>query len=48
MSIIPKHVNIMALTATATTKLQNDIIKTLGMINLEIVENSPDKSNLFW
>jgi ATP-dependent DNA helicase RecQ len=48
MSIIPKHVNIMALTATATTKLQNDIIKTLGMINLEIVENSPDKSNLFF
>jgi ATP-dependent DNA helicase RecQ len=38
----------MALTATATTTLQDDVISTLGMVNTAVIEISPDKTNLFF
>ena len=36
----------MALTATATKTLRDAVINTLGMVNSNIVSDSPDKPNL--
>lgn len=47
-SLIPRRVNVMALTATATTLLQKNVIETLGMVNPVIIEISPEKSNLYF
>ena len=45
-SLSPKHVNVMALTATATVMLQKHVMETLCMINPTIIETSPEKGNL--
>ena len=45
-SLIPKHVNVMALTATATVMLQRYVMETLCMINPAIIQTSPKKGNL--
>ena len=42
-SLIPEHVNIMALTATATRTLRSDVCYILGMQNV-VVTVSPDKT----
>ena len=47
-SIIPKNVNIMALTATATDTLRLSVEKILGMIDSVVIEQSPDKGNVFF
>ena len=48
-SLIPPTVNIMALTATATTQTQNKIVAILGMLSPEVVSISPEKSNItYW
>jgi superfamily II DNA helicase RecQ len=44
-SVIPDHVNVMALTATATKTTRNWIIKSLDMQTSEIVSISPIKDN---
>jgi ATP-dependent DNA helicase RecQ len=46
-SIIPKHVNIMALTATVTTTSRLSIEATLGMKNTFVMELSPEKKNIY-
>ena len=46
-SLIPKDVNVMALTATATRSLRGAVCKTLGMDNpVVVVTVSPDKTNM--
>lgn len=45
-SLIPKDVNVMALTATATRSLRGAVCKTLGMDNPVVVTVSPDKTNM--
>ncbi len=49
-SIIKKigNVPIIALTATATEKVQEDIIKTLGMNNAQVFKASFNRPNLFY
>ena len=47
-SILPKHVNVMALTATATVLLREHVVKTIGMIDPAVVEVSPEKDNLYF
>ena len=46
-SLIPSTVNVVALTATATTKNRNKIT-ILGMCKPVIISESPDKSNLIY
>ena len=46
-SILPPSVHVMALTATATCTLRTSIIKTLGMIDLFILSQSPHKENIY-
>ena len=46
-SVIPKGVNMMALTATATVTSRLAIQRILGMKNPVVVEGSPDKSNIY-
>ena len=41
-SLIPKHVHVMALTATATVMLHRHVMETLYMINPAILETSPE------
>ena len=45
-SLIPDHVNVMALTATATKTLRSDVCKLLGVPDPHVVTVSPDKSNV--
>ncbi|MDR1181211.1 MAG: DNA helicase RecQ [Bacteroidales bacterium] len=45
---IRQNVPIMALTATATPKVQHDIQKNLGMMNADIFLSSFDRPNLFY
>ncbi|KAL5503641.1 hypothetical protein EMCRGX_G010620 [Ephydatia muelleri] len=45
-SLIPPHVNIMGMTATATTTTRDRVISTLGLINPVVVSASPDKPNI--
>lgn len=47
-SILPLHVRIMALTATATKSVQSSVAHTLGMIKPVVVALSPCKSNLIY
>lgn len=45
-SILSPYVKTMALTATATKKVSESIVTTLGIANAEVVSVSPDKSNI--
>ncbi|KAL5483863.1 hypothetical protein EMCRGX_G020281 [Ephydatia muelleri] len=45
-SLIPSHVHIMAMTATATTATRENVITSLGLIDTVIVSSSPDKPNI--
>ena len=47
-SLIPKDVRMVALTATATSKLRTQVAVTLGMINELIVTLSPCKANIMY
>lgn len=47
-SLIPANTKVMALTATATVKSRNNIIKIMGMCDPVIVSESPEKSNLIY
>lgn len=47
-SLLPTGAKIMALTATATTKLRMDVSKTVGMRNELVVSKSPSKSNIMY
>ena len=44
----PSHLNIMALTATATKQTQKDVCRLLGMKKPSIVTKSPDKPNVVY
>ena len=46
-SIIPKQVNIMALTATATQETLKTIIERLALRNPKIIAMSPQQINIF-
>ena len=45
---IGDNISIIALTATATPKVQDDILKNLNMVNPEIFKASFNRSNLFY
>ena len=45
-SVLPQKVNVMALTATATTKTRKIICRTLGMDNPVYVVDIPDRPNI--
>ena len=47
-SILPRNVNVMALTATATKSLRNEVSALLSMENPVVVSDSvcPDKKNI--
>ena len=45
-SLIPQHVNLLALTATATVSTRSKIIRILGMKDPAVTATSPDKANL--
>ena len=47
-SLIPARVNLMAMTATATTTTRNQVFAILGLVTPVIVAASPDKSNIFY
>ena len=46
-SLLPAHVNLLALTATATRSLRMDVPRLLGMRN-ELVSVSPCKANIMY
>jgi len=48
MDIINPNAPIIALTATATPKVQSDIVKNLGLRNAEIFISSFNRSNLYY
>ncbi len=45
-SLLPPHVNIMAMTATATAKLRTDVSRLIGLRNELVVARSPSKLNI--
>ena len=47
-SILPKGVNVMALTATATHQLRLEVSRIIGLQNELVVAISPIKSNIFY
>ena len=47
-SLLPRHVNIMALTATATRQLRSNIIRLLGMKKTKIVCENPHRENIIY
>ena len=47
-SVIPQHVNVMALTATATVSSRNEIIRSLDMQKPVVVSVPPIKENIFY
>lgn len=48
MDIINPNIPVIALTATATPKVQSDIVKNLGLRNPEILISSFNRTNLFY
>ncbi|MDI9365455.1 MAG: DNA helicase RecQ [Flavobacterium sp.] len=48
MDIINKQIPVMSLTATATPKVQSDIVKNLGLRNPNIFISSFNRANLFY
>jgi ATP-dependent DNA helicase RecQ len=48
MELIGQQVPLIALTATATPKVQSDIVKNLGLINPKIFLSSFNRSNLYY
>ena len=46
--MLPENINVMALTATATTCTCKQICHTLGMINPTIISRSPNRPNIFY
>ncbi len=48
MDIINKEIPVIALTATATPKVQSDIVKNLGLRNPEIFISSFNRANLYY
>lgn len=46
-SLVPSNIGMMALTATATRTLRNDVCSILGMRDYVLVNHSPDKPNIF-
>ena len=48
-SIIPQHVHVMALTATATREVGKNVMKVLGMSapSCRVINISPEKANIF-
>ena len=47
-SLLPSDANILALTATATTKLRMDVASIIGMKNELVVSICPCKSNIMF
>lgn len=48
-SLIPQHVHMIALTATATVSTRNKVIATLGMVDPFVLSISPHKPNItYW
>ena len=47
-SLIPSEVHMMALTATATVTLREEVISILGMKNPVIIAISPSKTNIMY
>ena len=47
-SLIPSHVNVMALTATATKATRKAVVKRLSMKSPEIISITPDKPNVLY
>ena len=47
-SLLPPKVNIMALTATATSILSTQVSKIIGMRNELIISKSPSKENMMY
>lgn len=47
-SLIPRHVNILALTATATKSTRKVVIKRLNMKHPEIISVTPSKDNVIY
>lgn len=45
-SLVPSHVNLMALTATATKSLRLDVTRILGMKDPTLIATSPSRSNI--
>ena len=47
-SIIPSHVKILALTATATSQTFQAITKTLSMDNIKLIASAPNRDNIHY
>ena len=45
-SLIPTHVNLMALTATATKTTQRELCRLLGMVQPKVVSLSPNRAKI--
>ena len=48
LNAIGQDVPVMALTATATPKVQQDIQKNLGMLNANVYKSSFNRPNLYY
>ncbi len=46
-ALVPSRIKMMALTATATKTLRQQICHVLGMFDYVLVEKSPDKPNVY-
>jgi superfamily II DNA helicase RecQ len=44
-SVLDKNIHIMSLTATATTKLREEVSLSMGLIAPSVIVQSPDKEN---
>ena len=47
-SLLPAHVNLLALTATSTRSLRMDVSRLLGMRNEPVISVSPCKANIMY
>ena len=47
-SLLPRHVHILAITATATASLRRSVIKILGMKDTVVITENVDKPNLVY
>ncbi|MBQ0029711.1 MAG: DNA helicase RecQ [Paludibacteraceae bacterium] len=48
MEMLGQNIGVVALTATATTKVQHDILKNLGMLDADVFQSSFNRPNLYY
>ena len=47
-ALVPKSTPFMACTATVTKNVQHEVMRSLEMVDCELVSTSPDQPNIFY